>query len=58
MSEASSDEPGPPFTGKNPCPDCRIGLCHRCAEEKPDALPAPHMGVVLCRDCFCSGVKW
>lgn len=36
----------------NPCPDCRTGLCHRCGEEKSDALLAPHMGVVLCGDCF------
>lgn len=48
MSEPS----GPPFSGSNPCHDCKIGTCHHCGEDKPDALPGPHMGVVLCRDCF------
>lgn len=41
-----------PWSGSNPCPDCKIGTCHRCGEDKPDALPGPHMGVVLCSDCF------
>lgn len=36
---------------ERPCPDCRKGVCHRCGQERPDASPAPHMGVVLCNDC-------
>lgn len=35
-----------------PCPDCRKGVCHRCGEERSDAVLAPHMGVVLCQACF------
>lgn len=51
-------KPTAPFTGDNPCPDCTTGVCHRCGEAKRDALPAPHMGVVLCSGCFYNGIKW
>lgn len=48
----------PPFTGENPCPDCKWGTCHRCGEDKPDAIPAPHMGVVvLCGPCFMEHLR-
>jgi hypothetical protein len=41
-----------PFSDENPCKKCRRGVCHRCLAETDDALPAPHMGVVLCSACF------
>lgn len=41
---------------ERPCPDCRKGLCHRCGEERADAMPAPHMGVVLCSACFSAAL--
>ena len=36
------------------CPDCKHGTCHTCGVERPDAVLAPHMGVVLCSDCFAA----
>lgn len=50
--EAEAQAATPPFSDENPCPKCRTGLCHRCAYLGPDAVIAPHMGVVLCSRCF------
>ena len=45
----------PPYSGDNPCLECKPGTCHRCGEERPDATLAPHMGVILCSECFYAG---